>query len=136
MDRGANLNRFECRYDNGNTPVTAAAGLFIHSAASILTHEDHWVSLWEKFTEGDGPGFIPVGMVWSAASSGQFKQAEGHALMLANLKAGEPFVYYAGAGWSKGQDFPTAESWNAYLKMFSARLESPLKVSIAEISAF
>lgn len=131
LDLGMNLNRFECRYDTGNQPVTVAAGLFIHSPASVLTREDNWTSLWEKFSEGDGPGFIPVGLVWPSGSGGQFKQAENHALVLVDLKPCQPFVYYAGAGWSKGPDFPDAASWNTYLKAFASRLDSPLRVKIS-----
>ena len=130
LDLGSNLSRFECRYDTDGQPVTAAAGLVIHGEASIIAHDDNWASLWEKFSEGDGPGFIPVGLVWSAASGGQFKQADGHALVVTDLKAGQPFVYYAGAGWSKGPDFPDAAAWNAYLKSFAARVNSPLRVTL------
>ena len=129
LDLGSNLNRFECRYVAGNQPLTAAAGLVIHSGVSIPAHEDNWASLWEKFSEGDGPGFIPVGLVWSAASGGHFKQAENHVLVVTDLKAGQPFVYYAGAGWSKGPDFPNAATWTAYLKSFAARVNSPLRVT-------
>ena len=130
LDLGSNLSRFECHYDTGNQPVTAAAGLFIHSGASIVAHGDSWASLWEKFSEGDGPGFIPVGLVWPATSDGKFGQADGHALVTTSLKAGEPFVYYAGAGWSKGPDFPDAAAWNAYLAAIAAHLNSPLRVTV------
>ena len=130
LDRGSNLTRYECRYDTGGREVTAAAGLWIHSAESILAHEGNWFSLWEKFSEGDGPGFIPVGLVWPPATGGQFKQADEHALMIAGVKPGVPLVYYAGAGWTKGLDFSNAESWNAYLSGFAARLAAPLKVLV------
>ncbi len=130
LDLGANLNRFECRYETGNQTVTAAAGPFIHSEDSLVMHGDSWASVWEKFSEGDGPGFIPVGLVWPANSGGQFKQAEGHALVLRELKPGEPFVYYAGAGWSKGLDFSNSGAWNAYIRDFVARLKVPLQVEI------
>jgi rhamnogalacturonyl hydrolase YesR len=130
LDLGSNLNRFECHFDTGHQPYTAAAGLFIHSDASKVTHEANWVGMWEKFSEGDGPGFIPVGLVWPATSGGQFKQAEGHSLVLTALKGDEPFVYYAGAGWSKNPDFPDEATWIAYLKSFAARLASPLKVEV------
>jgi len=130
IDLGSNLNRFESQFDTGNQPFTAAAGLFVHSDASIVAQDGNWASLWEKFSEGDGPGFIPVGLVWPSSSGGQFKKAEGHALVVTELKAGEPFVYYAGAGWSKGPDFPDAATWNAYLKSFAARVNSPLRVTV------
>ena len=130
IDLGANLSRFESRYDTGNQPITAAAGLVIHSPASVLAHENNWATLWEKFTEGDGPGFIPVGLVWPTTGGGRFRQADGHVLAVIELKAGEPLVYYAGAGWSKGPDFPTAVSWNTYVKSFAERLDSPLRVTV------
>lgn len=132
LDLGANLNRFESRFETGGEPFTAAAGLIIHSDESILAHGSNWATLWEKFSEGDGPGFIPVALVWAANTGGQFKQAEGHALTVAGLKAGQPFVYYAGAGWSKGLDFPDAATWNAYVKSFAARVNSPLRVTVKE----
>ena len=131
LDLGSHLNRFESRYDTANQPVTAAAGLYIHSTASVVAHEGNWVTLWEKFSEGDGPGFIPVGLVWPGAEAGQFKQAEEHALGMVDLKPGQPFVYYAGAGWSKGGDFPDAAAWNAYIKAFAARVNSPLRVKVS-----
>jgi unsaturated rhamnogalacturonyl hydrolase len=130
LDLGENLNRFECRYDTGNQSVTVAAGLFIHSEDSLVTHEDNWASIWEKFSEGDGPGFIPVGLVWPATSGGRFEKADGHALVLRELNPGEPFFYYAGAGWSKGLDFKNSGAWNGYVKDFTARLKAPLKVEI------
>ncbi len=130
LDLGSNLTRFECRYDAGDQPLAVAAGLVIHSDESVIAHEDNWIGMWEKFTEGDGPGFIPVGLVWPASSGGQYKKADGHALATFELKPHEPFVYYAGAGWSKGLDFKDKESWNAYLKDFAAKLKSPLKVEV------
>jgi hypothetical protein len=132
LDLGSNLNRFESRYDAGNEPLAAAAGLFVHTKASIVAHEDNWASVWEEFSEGGGPGYVPVGLVWPVGGGGRFEQADGHALVLVESKPGEPFVYYAGAGWSKGPDFPTAASWNAYLKSFAARLNSPLRVTVKE----
>lgn len=132
LDLGSNLTRHECRYETGNKPVTAAAGLFIHSPASVIANGENWVTMWEKFSEGDGPGFIPVAMVWASQTGGKFKQADGHCVMVTDLKAGEPLVYYAGAGWSKGPDFPTPESWNAYIKAFAARVNSPLRVTVKE----
>jgi hypothetical protein len=128
LDAGSNLNRFESRYETGNQPVTVAAGLQLHTPASKVEHGEHWASVWEK--GGGDAGFIPVGLVWSASSGGQFKQADGHALTVVELKANEPFVYYAGAGWSKGPDFPDAATWNAYLKTFAARVNSPLRVTV------
>jgi len=107
LDLGSNLSRFECHYDAGNQPLTVAAGLVIHAEAGILAHEDNWAGLWEKFSEGDGPGFIPVGLVWSTAGGGQFGKAAGHALVVTDLKVGQPFVYFAGPAGARDRISPT-----------------------------
>jgi hypothetical protein len=70
--------------------------------------------------------------VWPSGGGGQFKQADRHALTIVKLSPGQPLVYYAGAGWSKGPDFPDAATWNAYIQSFAARVNSPLRVAITE----
>ncbi len=48
--------------------------------------------------------------------------------MLFERRSGEPFTYYAGAGWSKA-DMPTAQDWNHYLETFLALRERPVTLS-------
>jgi hypothetical protein len=43
--------------------------------------------------------------------------AGNHALMVFKRHSGDPFTYFAGAGWSKA-DMPTQEDWNNYLLRF------------------
>ncbi len=52
--------------------------------------------------------------------------------LLATTRAevGKPLVYYAGAGWSESGDFPTAKSWNDYVRRFAERRDQPLQVTI------
>lgn len=128
LDLGSNLNRFESRFSTGDQARTAAAGFVLHSTTNTVIHEDNWAACWEAFSEGDGPGFIPVGLVWPANDRGRFTLADEHALVLEELTSGKPLVYYAGAGWSKGPDFPTPAAWLSYIKAFAARLQSPLRV--------
>ena len=52
--------------------------------------------------------------------------------VLAELKAGEPFVYYAGAGWDRIGDFTNQIQWNNYLKHFAERLDQPLQVTVGK----
>ena len=41
-----------------------------------------------------------------------------------------PYVYYIGAGWSESGDFPTAKSWNDYVRRYSSRWNEPLQVTV------
>ena len=50
-------------------------------------------------------------------------------LAIAPAQVGVPFVYYVGAGWSESGDFPTAASWNDYIRRFIERRDQPLQVT-------
>jgi hypothetical protein len=58
------------------------------------------------------------------------KTAQDHLLAVTEYKKGYPFVYYQGAGWQKSGHFPNAQAWFDYLKSFSQRLQSPLKIEV------
>jgi hypothetical protein len=61
-----------------------------------------------------------------------WKEVFNHYLAVTHAKSGEPVVHYIGAGWTDSGDFPTPQSWWAYLDNFAKRLASPLKVTIGE----
>ena len=50
---------------------------------------------------------IGVGLI---ARGAELKQTDDHVLALRKVKSGEPFVYFAGAGWSKG-GFADSAAW-------------------------
>jgi hypothetical protein len=45
-------------------------------------------------------------------------EADGHYLALIKVTPGKPFVYYAGAGWSKG-GFNSRIEWEAYVRKYT-----------------
>jgi len=51
-------------------------------------------------------------------------------LAITRVEAGQPLVYYAGAGWSESGDFPDAKSWTDYVRRFAERRDHPLQVTI------
>ena len=59
LDLGSNLSRFECRFETGGQPITAAAGLFIHSPDSKLTQEANWAGLWRSSARATAPASSP-----------------------------------------------------------------------------
>jgi unsaturated rhamnogalacturonyl hydrolase len=50
-------------------------------------------------------------------------------LAVAPAEAGEPFLYYFGAAWSKSGDFPEETNWENYVRQFAARLRAGLIVT-------
>jgi hypothetical protein len=61
-----------------------------------------------------------------------WKEAFNHYLAVTHARSGETVVHYIGAGWTDSGDFPTPQSWWAYLDAFAKRLGSPLKVTLAQ----
>lgn len=51
-------------------------------------------------------------------------------LAIVPAQIGVPFVYYIGAGWSESGDFPTAKSWNDYVRHYTQWRNEPLQVTI------
>ncbi len=51
-------------------------------------------------------------------------------LAVTRAKAGEPLIYYLGAGWSESGDFPDAKSWMEYVRRFAERRDQPLQVTM------
>jgi rhamnogalacturonyl hydrolase YesR len=51
-------------------------------------------------------------------------------LAITQVKVGQPFVYYLGAGWDQSGDFPNAKSWTDYVRRFAERRDQPLQVTI------
>jgi len=126
IDLGSNLNRIESTFkSDGTDDLTAAAGLIIHKDGKA-GDGDGWTAVWEQ-ADGKDNGFMGLGLV---LPGGTLKKTDDHTLLLAQVKSGQPLVYYAGAGWSKGLDFKDSEAWTAYVKDFAARLKAPLKVEL------
>jgi unsaturated rhamnogalacturonyl hydrolase len=51
-------------------------------------------------------------------------------MAVTKAKAGQPFVYYLGAGWDCSGDFPDAKTWTDYIRCFAERRDQPLEVTI------
>jgi pectinesterase len=58
-----------------------------------------------------------------------WKEISNHYLAIGSAKSGVPAVHYIGAGWTASGDFPTPQSWWAYLDSFADRLASPIQVA-------
>jgi hypothetical protein len=53
-----------------------------------------------------------------------------NSMMIAPVTSGKPLRYYVGAAWNRGGEITTREAWERYVADESARLRSPVSVSI------
>ena len=76
-------------------------------------------------------GQLGTAVIVPAASFKGFASDDRNDLVLAKAIPGQPLRYYVGAGWSKAGEFTTKEKWLAYIAAQSARLASPVKITLA-----
>jgi len=128
IDAGSNMTRVESKFtSNGKGPLTVGVGItqrkgggsYVSDAANSLS------TYWEPQHGNDGS--IACGVILAAGASG-FAADDKQQLTLGTAHPGKPFVYYFGAGWSKG-DFADDAAWQAYVRSYAQKLKAPLKVS-------
>jgi hypothetical protein len=138
-DAGRNLDEFDSTFDfkaakGSDGELTVAIGLTKHTKkARVSPAQDEtagWISLWEEYKD-PVDGSLGTGIVLdpSARFAGLAETANDR-LILVKVKPGETVRYYAGGGWDKSGDFASEADWNNYLAAFSARLHSPLKITV------
>jgi hypothetical protein len=142
LDAHQNLNRFESRISTSDSRSTlaVAVGLTLREGGE-LKHANTWAGYWEP--EQGKNGHIAVGMIVPGDAIDPFKHKQIHKVGIADkekneidqdflairtVKTSEPFVYYAGAGWSKSGDFPSSSDWFRYLDEHAKRIASPIQL--------
>ena len=98
----------------------------------IVSKEQKWAWLtgWGPVApKNGGHGELGTAVLLPRDRVTDWKEAFNHYLAVTHAKSGEPVVHYIGAGWTASGDFPTPQSWWAYLDNFAKRLASPLKVT-------
>jgi uncharacterized protein DUF4861 len=72
------------------------------------------MSVWSEGTPEQGA--MGVAVLVDPATIAEVKQDYDNYLVLVRVQPDKPFVYYTGSAWSRGQDFNTRESWDAYAR--------------------
>jgi Domain of unknown function (DUF4861) len=121
LEAGSNLNRVVSTIDS-DKPDELMIGVGISRRDGDAAVKDKARGLLSTREPKPGPtGTIGCGVLVDPAILVDFVETKGDRLVLIKVKPGKPFVYYAGAGWSKSGDFPTAESWERYLREYPTR---------------
>jgi hypothetical protein len=123
LPMGSCLNRIQTTlYSNDPSPLIVAIGLASHNDPDgKLLQSDTRMTWWDQADRpgnvGDN-GFNGTALIVNPAQFLRYAQTENDHLALIKVTPGIPFVYYAGACWSKGPDFHVPEHWDMYINNF------------------
>jgi unsaturated rhamnogalacturonyl hydrolase len=129
IDAGSNFSRVESRFDSERpAALEVGPGISLRKGEGRLVKDEAagWISYWEPEAPPHGHTACALVVPGQPVRS---VEAGGNALLLGHALPAQPFVHYLGAGWSKSGDFPTVESWEAYVRHYAERLSSPLQVT-------
>jgi hypothetical protein len=130
LPMGSNLNRIETTlYSNDPSPLTVAIGLASHGDDSgKLLQSDTRMTWWDKADhipeDKNDNGFNGTALIVNPAQFIRYEKTENDHLALIKVTPGVPFVYYAGACWSKGPDFHADGQWDMYINNFHANFHT------------
>lgn len=133
IDAGQNLYKAESIFrsaNNGDIPY--AIGVVKRPGMRGTESRDKtwaWLSGWGPVApKNGGHGELGTAVMIPRSSLKDWKEINDHYLAIASTKSGVPVVHYIGAGWTASGDFPTPQSWWAYLDNFADRLAAPIKI--------
>ena len=129
LDLGQNLSRIETRFAVAGParPLPVAVGIVRRGEGSLVRDEPTtWLSYVEP-PQGES-GQIGCGVL--GPETVRFVESPQHYLLVRDHPSNRPFVYYAGAYWSKGPDFRQPDEWAVYLAAFSRRASAPIGVKL------
>lgn len=134
LDANTRFNRIEESYGNAPEVMTVAVGIVARPEPgdTLMNASDGIVGYWEPQNKdnGDNNGHTAIGIVLPETAQ-DIVVENGHILALSEYKAGKPYVYYMGSGWSKG-GVESAQAWFDMLQAERARLNNPLVVEISD----
>ena len=137
VDAGSNLYKSESFF-------TAASGGEIPYAIGLVKRPGMrgteskekkwaWLSGWGPVApKNGGHGELGTAVLIQRDALRDWKESHNHYLAIGSAKSGSPATHYIGAGWTASGDFPTPQSWWAYLDSFADRIASPIKITIQQ----
>ena len=140
---GSQLNKTEITYNGLTKEHLIGSGIVLHDTLQRINigEDKRYMSYVDPTnTEDKSNGEIFVGMVFPkevkemktlpfSKEKTEAIKAYGHLLALNDYKPNEKFVYYWGAGWTKGY-IPSEKVWVEYLQNFEKEIDSPLQVTV------
>ena len=132
LDAGHNLTRFIVTFDSTNpqAPIEWAGGIVRREGQELaIDPAGAWISQWGPLDEA-GHGDLGMAVVMAPGEGRKAMELDGHALVTATARAGEPSTYWSGAGWNRSGQFRNAADWNEYIAEWARRVAEPVEVSV------
>jgi hypothetical protein len=139
LDAGSHFNRTQVEYRSLSQSLPLATGIVIHGLPAEMSSSDtDGYMTYTDPTQGPDNGQVFVGCVFPEAVDSIYLKpftpdekaacpnADGHYVAVSTYHPSDTYTYYWGFGWSKA-DMPTAQTWEKYTRIFSARLRQPLE---------
>ncbi|MBV7440177.1 DUF4861 domain-containing protein [Weeksellaceae bacterium TAE3-ERU29] len=145
LDVGSQLNKTKITYDGLTKESLLGTGIVLHDSIqriNIAPNKRYMSYIDPTNTPDKSNGEIFVGAVFPKSAK-EMKtlpfdeekikaiKAYGHLLAINTYVPNEPFVYYWGAGWTKGS-IPTEKDWITYLQNFEKSIDNPLQVTVVK----
>jgi pectinesterase len=134
IDAGQNLYRAESIFQSSSSTIPYAIGLVKRKGMRGTESNEKswaWLSGWGPVDpKNGGHGELGTAVMIPRSTLKDWKEKVNHYLAIGSARSGVPAVHYIGAGWTASGDFPTPQSWWAYLDSFADRLAAPIKVTV------
>ncbi len=130
LDANTHFNQVEVTYENAPAGMEVAAGIVLREAPGELMLDTvaGAIGYWEPQNNDNDMdnGHTAVGVIFPGGATAMMEQ-DGHLLMTKAYSA--PFVYYCGAGWSKGGVASVGE-WFKTVAQAAFHVKEPLEVKL------
>ncbi len=121
LEAGSHFNRIESTFHSDTPgPLLVGIGIARRAGEGGQWADDAragWLAYWEP--ESPPNGHIACAVILPTAIE-RFEDTASDRLALVTAEPDQPLVYRAGAGWSKGGEFPNAKSWTAYVRRLAS----------------
>jgi hypothetical protein len=135
VDAGQHFDRFESTFKiNGKAAnLAVAVGIAKHEGSAFESDLPNGIlRSWEPLK--DGNGHLGCAVVSATGPATGIAETKTDRLLLLALRQGAPASYLIGGGWDKTADVPNVAAWAAQVSAQSARVKSPVSVSLTSMS--
>ncbi|VAX28692.1 hypothetical protein MNBD_IGNAVI01-316 [hydrothermal vent metagenome] len=132
LDAGSYINKIMTRYSTVPDDAKFVAGLVKRGNTSVSTDFDNSIiSLWGDISNKKSDGELGTAVILPYGNNLEIIEDSTHILLLSSLND-KPMIYYAGADWTKREDFASEKDWLNYVKDTSLKIRNPLNVKIVK----